>query len=120
MSAAMETSAPHSSEPGHPEQSINSPDTRSHSGSDEEPMPVTPSSAMGRHEGAPAQTDSKRSAHADDTEMADETDRVIRQSSTRATSPLSSPDDAMSGKEVEDFTEGYDEEAAQYTQPAEL
>jgi hypothetical protein len=120
MSSAMETSARPPSEPGRQEESVQSPGTRSHSGSDEEPMPMTPSSGMGRHQGAPTQPESKRSEQADDIEMVDATGNTVHQTSTRATSPLSSPEAEMRPRSDEDYEEGLDEEAAQYTQPAEL
>lgn len=120
MSSAMEISARPPSETGPQEESIQSPGTRSHSGSDEEPMPMTPSSAMGRHQGAPTKPESKRSEQADDIEMVDATGTTIHQTSTRATSPLSSPEAEMITRADEDYEEGLDEEAAQYTQPAEL
>jgi hypothetical protein len=53
------------------EDSMHSPDTRSHSGSDEEPMPMTPSSGMGRHQGILVQPEAKTSQQTDDVEMAD-------------------------------------------------
>lgn len=120
MSSAMETFVRQSPESARQEGSIHSPDTRSHSGSDEEPMPMTPSSGMGRHQGTLAQLEPKRSEQTEDVEMADETGRGIRQSSTRVTSPLSTPEPGMSAMEEQEYEEGLDEEAAQYTQPAEL
>lgn len=75
---------------------------------------------MGRHQGASALPEAKRSGQADDVDMADETGRFERQSSTRGTSPLSEPDAGTSARVEQEYEEGLDEEAAQYTQPAEL
>jgi hypothetical protein len=81
---------------------------------------MTPSSGMGRHQGILVQPEAKTSQQTDDVEMADETSRGIRRTSTRDTSPLSTPEAGTSVSAVQEYEEELDEEAAQYTQPAEL
>lgn len=83
-------------------------------------MPLTPSSGMVRHEGEQTYANDKVSAQAGDVEMRDATDTTSTQDGQRARSPFGGSE-ALSELQPEvEEEEGDEDEAAQYTQPAEL
>lgn len=119
MSSTMGTTSHRSPHQDTAETNTRSTDStgNSHSGSDDEPMPLTPSSGMVRHQGDPVTTNSKESAPIADVQMQDVAGEASNEDGQRATSPFGGSE-ALS--ELAEEEEEEEDEAAQYTQPAEL